>query len=577
MTSLSDPSLSQSVSYSLSMEAKACAFVQQHEPALYGLRTEANHASWALYTRGEEADVTKSMETSLACLRYIGQPEAFAQVSELKAGAPEIQDPILRRQVAVLYKTFFWGSLNPEIQKVLIEKGTRLENLYNSFRVTYQGKSLGNSEVGELYKYTRDAVEAETLWKARHAVGQYRGEAESDLDGKTIAQQIIELVGLRNQLAREAGFADYYAMVLSLGDVEEALLDRLMDGLASATHSPYKRLQGQIDPVAMAHFGISADRVHEPWFQGTHALGSNLEGGNMMRLFGYDADAPFKGRDPGPLLEKTANAMGFSIQPILDKSDLYFDPERPGKTQHWFCFGIDSPHDVRTLENIDPAFEKRMGYAFTTSLHECLGHGSDFDQIDPALPPVLRDHESITTESNAMLIEVLGTQADWFQNILGLSAAESEEASQKASTWRQSQLLCNLRAQLVTIEFERSMYRLSDAERTESKLNALWWDLQEKYLFERRPDGEKHPDWARVPHYAGAPAYYHNYFIAEIRRAQVMAEIKKRFGSLLTPEAGSYLRSFRALGLSRPWRDIIEAMTGQPLGTDALIRELNLS
>lgn len=560
------------------MEEQALRFVEAHQPRLYELNHALSLAAWDLYTQGGKENLARINAAQQAQLDYTKNPDAFREVARLvrPENLAEIKDPVLKRQLEVLYKTFFWGNQNPALQEEINRKGSELEELYNSFRVVYRGKELSNTDVNALFKYSADPAEVQALWEARHQVGNYRGEpvAGSPAAGPSVAERIIELVKLRNRLARSAGYDNYYAMVLALDDIPEQQLDTLMAKVTEASEKPFRRLKKRIDQEAMRHFKVGADRVSLPWFQATHALGSNLHGGNLMRIFGFDEDAPFKGQDPVPLLEKTANAMGASIQKIIDASDLYYDKNRKGKAQHWFCFGIDSPADVRALENVDPELQKRMGYAFSTSLHEVLGHGLDFSQIDPARPSLLRDHASITTESNAMLIEWLVNDARWFQQIMGLPAGEAKKIGRKARAINTAQLLCNVRAQLATVDFERNMYKLADQDLTLNTLNNLWWEKQHKYLLEQRPAGQDDvPHWARVPHYAGSPAYYHSYFIAEIRRAQVLDYINKHFGHLLTPGAGDYLRRHRADGNLYKWDEIVRRMTGHGLSADALTRE----
>lgn len=174
-----------------------------------------------------------------------------------------------------------------------------------------------------------------------------------------------------------------------------------------------------------------------------------------------------------------------------------------------------------------------------------------------------------------MLIETLMDRMEWFNKIMRLPSDQSRDLSSKATSYRTTQLLCDLRAQLAIVDFERNMYKLPEHDRTETNLNRLWWEMQEKYLFEQKPENRDNPDWARVPHYAGLPAYYHNYFLAGIRRSQVFAHIKQNFGSLLTQEARDYLKAHRKSGLTYKWFDTVQRMTNKPLQAEALVSELN--
>ena len=557
-------------------EKQAQAFVDTHTPQFVELGRTAGYASWDIYTGagGDAGDRYNAAADKMIDLS--NNPQALEEANGLKAQLGKIRSRALRRQVEGLQQTFAEGSVRPDLQKVISNKETELEEVYNSYRAVIDGETLSNVAVNERFRFTADPAEAQAMWEARHAVGNHQEVDEEGkvVGGPTVAERMIELVGLRNQLAREAGYDNFYTMQLATQEVDAALVDQIMDDVTAVTDGPFAKLQAKIDDIVQEHFGVPAKDARLPWFQSLHGLGSNGPSNNMTRLLQYDADTPFKGKDPVPLLEKTAQAMGFSIQDIIDASDLYFDKDRPGKAQHWFCFPLNAPHDVRALENIDPNLQNAMGDAFSTSLHEVLGHGLDYSQIDPELPDSLRDHHTITTESNAMLVQELVDDSRWFHEILGLPKKEAEEIGKKAKNASLAQQLANTRAMLATIDFERSMYALSDEERTMDRLNDLWWEKQERYLGEKKPEGRNNPDWARVPHYTGAP-YYYNYFMGEVRRAQVKDYVDTKYGHLLTKRAGAYLRKHRAEGGLYKWDELVERMTGKPLAADALKKELS--
>jgi peptidyl-dipeptidase A len=211
-----------------------------------------------------------------------------------------------------------------------------------------------------------------------------------------------------------------------------------------------------------------------------------------------------------------------------------------------------------------------MDYTMEALLHEATGHGVDGLQIKKTKPFLLRGHHSVTTESHAMLHENLMQSAAWLEKVVGMPHEEAQSLSQKAIAYNQANLLSGIRGMVRLIQFERQMYKNPDQD-----LNKLWWDLGEKYLGAKRPPEGDLPTYAAIPHFFSHPVYYQNYFLADLARAQKLAHINKHFGGLLTKEAGDYLATYRKVGDSFDWDDLVERMTGKPLGVDALKQEFS--
>jgi peptidyl-dipeptidase A len=118
--------------------------------------------------------------------------------------------------------------------------------------------------------------------------------------------------------------------------------------------------------------------------------------------------------------------------------------------------------------------------------------------------------------------------------------------------------------------FEKAMYENPDRD-----LNALWWELVERYQMIRKPEGRNAPDWASKIHVALYPAYYHNYLMGELLASQLHAKICSdviKNGDMHrevyadTPAVGRFLRDmvFKP-GATMHWNDMIEKATGEKL------------
>jgi peptidyl-dipeptidase A len=461
--------------------------------------------------------------------------------------------------VELLYLTFFDGNVDKKLKSELIRREIELTTMYGQFRTSYQGQTLDDGKVESMLAKSKDAKATEALWKAKHELGNFRLEGK----GPTLAEKIIEAVKLRNQFAKKAGFANYFEYGLFLNQMDPQQLDTLMGDVAKVTEAPFQAVRAKLDAAAVKRWGISKTEARRPWFQ------AGVNDPNLVEdVYSFSPDKYLKGHDPRPLMKKMAGLMGHNVDSVVDKSDLF---PRPGKSQHWYLFSLKTPGDIRSIGNVDPKLQDRMGFAYSTLLHEILGHGLGYSLVSAKLPPTLRDLHGITTETDAMMMENQVTSADWLHRVLGMAKKKADATAARAAEYQAAhKLMSTVRFRLLPIiSFEREMYK-----NPEQDLNKLWAKTTKQFLGMDVPADRKTHDWTYKIHFATAPAYYPFYFFADLARAQVEATIKANHGGMLTPSTGQFLREQRKDGLTRHWTQIVEDMTGKPLGTDALAAEL---
>jgi len=246
---------------------------------------------------------------------------------------------------------------------------------------------------------------------------------------------------------------------------------------------------------------------------------------------------------------------------VLGRSDLY---ERSGKSPHAFCTDIDREGDVRVLANIVPN-EYWMG----TMLHE-LGHAVySSKNIPQSLPYVLRAEAHIlTTEGVAMQFERFSKSRPWLEK-MGVKVENPRAFDEAASKVQRNQLLIFSRWCQVMLRFEKAMY-----ENPKQDLNALWWDLVEKYQQVKKPKGRNAPDYASKIHICSAPVYYHNYMMGQLFASQVHHALSKQvFGT--DPKATIYIGEKKVgefmrkkvfePGRTKDWKALTKFATGEEL------------
>lgn len=522
----------------------AQAFIEGHLARIRALEYKANLAWWNANISGKDEDFAKKEQFQNDLDAALASPAHFAELKKLKEAT--IADPILKRQIDVLYLQYLEKQLDPDLMKAMTAKANAVEKAFNVYRAKVGGEEMTDSQVRKVLKESKNSDRRRQVWEASKGVG---ANVEKDLK---------ELVKLRNQAARKLGFGDYHKMMLFLSEQDQAAVIKLFDELDELTRGPFLAAKGEIDQKLAASYGIKVEDLrpwhyHDPFFQEPPAI------------YETDLDAVYAKVDILKLCREFYQGIGLPIDDVLARSDLY---EKAGKSPHAFCTDIDREGDVRVLGNIVPN-EYWMG----TMLHE-LGHAVySSKNIPQSLPYVLRSEAHIlATEGVAMQFEKFSKSAAWLDS-MGVKLADPAGFDATAKKMQRNQLLIFSRWCQVMLRFEKAMYENPDQD-----LNQLWWDLVEKYQGMKRPEGRAAPDYGSKIHVCSAPAYYHNYmmgqlFASQVHHALCRDVLKKRPAEANytgNPAVGQWMKEkVFAPGRKLPWNDLTRHATGEPLGAKA--------
>jgi len=362
-------------------------------------------------------------------------------------------------------------------------------------------------------------------------------------------------VKLRNEAARKVGFDNFHTLSLTTSEQKVEDLDRILGELEELTNVPFAELKAELDSRLADMYDVMAEDLapwhyHDPFFQETPLV------------YDLDLDAYYQNQDVKDLAVAYFAGIGLPVESIIARSDLY---EREGKNPHAFCTNIDREGDVRILCNL-----KNNESWMETMLHE-LGHAVYSKFNDPDVPFGLRTSAHIfTTEAIAMFFGRLSRNAAWMQATLGLSDQQRTEIQEVSRKYSQLKQLIFARWDLVMYNFEKQLYANPDQD-----LDALWWEMVEKYQLVKKPEGRAAPDWAAKIHFAIAPCYYHNYLLGELLASQIHhhlvfqvlgLEAGQDVGYIGEPDIGEFLRkNVFEPGAVYHWDEMIERATGEPL------------
>jgi peptidyl-dipeptidase A len=524
-------------------------FVDRLVADLEPLQRRSNESVWMASITGSPDHQEESARLETEIRTRFARPEPFEFLKRLDLAG--ITDPLLARQAFLLLQQFRAHQIPAAAieRMVRLEKG--LDSRFNNFRADLGGERVTDNRLRQILRTSNDTALRRRAWEASKQIG-----AE-------VAEDLLELVRLRNQAARDLGFGNYYTMMLELDELDETELFAVLDDLERGTRPLFERYRRELDQGLSRRFGTPPGELM-PWHYGDPFF-------QEAPAAEYDLDPWFRSLALPELTERFFGAVGFDVRELMERADLF---EKPGKSQHAFCLSVDRGRDIRVLCNVQP-----NEFWMSTLLHE-FGHAVYDQTIDPALPYLLRTPaHTLTTEASAMLFGRLSKNAAWLRRWAGMDEAEARRADRAIGRAIRAQLLVMTRWCLVMCHMERAVYRDPAQD-----LSSLWWDLVERFQLLRRPPDRRAPDWASKIHFSVAPVYYHNYMLGEIMASQLEGhlmnevlgggpEAARRY--VAAPELGSDLeqRLYRP-GKSVDWREAIRRSTGRPLGAAAFVAGL---
>ncbi len=525
-----------------SQERELAGFVGTHETQVAPLWTQANLTYWEATTTGKPEAWEKLKKLQLKTSAIYSNREDFAHIKTFQESGA-IDDPQLARQLDKLYYAYLRNQIEPNLLAQIVELDTQVQETYNSYRGTVAGRNVTMSDIYTIMTTDEDVAKREAAWRASKEVGDI------------IIDDLLHLVKLRNQAARQLGFDNYHTMMIVTGEQDVAELDRIFKELDELTREPFAELKKELDTILAESYGIRPQALmpwhyHDPFFQRTPLV------------YELDLDQHYKDRNIEELAKRYYAGVALPADDILARSDLY---DREGKYPHAYGFDADREGDVRVLCNLQDT-ERWM----ETLLHE-LGHALYSKYHDRDEPWLLREPaHSFTTEAFAMFFGRLSRNAAWMQQMLELSDEETASIKNVSDRYLRFGQILFARWAMVMYHFEKALYADPDQD-----LNTLWWDLVEKYQFVKRPPGPADAGWASKLHFTTASCYYHNYMMGELLASQWHHHIVNNVLTLDSDEGLSYVGDERVgmyfrdkvlgPGARYPWNEMIARSTGEPL------------
>ena len=361
-----------------------------------------------------------------------------------------------------------------------------------------------------------------------------------------IAEDMIEFVKMRNEYAKNKGYGTYFEYKLKEDyDVDLDFLNKLIDEVYTNASGKIKEILEKKQKELKEFFGVEK---LEPYHYGL-LLDNNPEKGVNIVLSNQDIVS----------ISKTMyKNMGYDIEKLEKEGKITLDLfARKGKNTHGFCFGVEAGKDSRILANLINNVT-----SLDTLNHE-LGHCVYDLGISTELPFLDRRASSpAVTEAIAMMMGDIIK----IENVL--DKIVPDELLERFKMTHKEDEASFVAKSLLIIDFEREIYTNPEQNPAE-----LWQNLSKKYL---NRENEQDNEWASIPHYLSHPAYYQNYFRANLMKVQIYNYLKSVLGNITENNKSAEFmdKNIFRYGASIEEYELIKQLTGNEFSASYFCEEL---
>lgn len=556
-------------------EKRALEVVTRAEAELMSLSVEGSRAEWVkstYVTDDTEGLAARASERSLeASGRWAAEARKFKE-SDLS--------PVTARKIHLLKINAGPALSNAAERAEFTKLSAELEGMYAKGKIctfpntqsaailkTYDqdnDRCLNLEEISRVLSESKSEFEQKFVWEKWHEISV------------PMREKYARLVVLSNKGSKEAGFKDTGVMWRSRYDMAPDQFSQELDRLWNQMRPLYESLHAYVRWNLRKVYGAQA--VPERGPIPAHLLGNMWaqEWGSLFPRFqlgsadpGYDLTAILRNRKTTSkqLVKYGENffiSLGMPALPQTFWQRSQFDRPRDREVVcHASAWNIDLEEDVRIKMCIDVSEEE-----FTTVHHE-LGH--NYYQL------ACRKQSFLFRDSaNDGFHEALGdlialSVTPEYLNKLGF-LPQVPDASKDIGLLLQKAL-----EKISFLPFglliDQWRWKVFSGEITPEQMNQAWWDLRLKYQG-IAPSGQRGESFfdPGAKYHVSASVPYTRYFLASVLQFQMHRALSQQAGCASplhrcsiygSKAAGQKITSMMELGLSQPWMNALEQVTGQ--------------
>ncbi len=544
-----------------------------YDPVYRALYTSSARAAWVASTDVSPEHTSARAAADQAFAAFTGSVELIRRARLLLEHEGELDDLTRRQLRAMLVTAAQAPQTNPDLARRRVEAEAEQSARLDGFQFCLDRRPDGacarpviTNDLDRVLTTSTSLEERRRAWEASKEVG------------RTLRAGLVELRDLRNGVAREMGYHDYFELMVSNYGMSVDELMELLERLVSEVEPLYRALHCW----ARARY---AERYHVaelPASLPAHWIGNRWGQSWPGLVDGVDLDALVAHREPEWVVRQAERfyvSLGFPELPasFWSESDLYPVPagQTRRKNAHASAWHIDLEADVRSLMSVEPTWSW-----FTTTHHE-LGHIYYYGAYSrPEVPYLLREGANRSYHEGMGDLIALAASEEPYLREIGI-LPEGQSIDQDA--WLLDSALTGPIVFLpwsagVMSHFERDLYA---GELPEAELDARWWELVGRFqgITPPGPRPEGGCDACTKTHINDDPAGYYDYALANVLVYQLHDHICREllhqdphacnyYGHR---EVGDFLRSIMAPGASRDWREVLREATGSDLSAEPML------
>jgi peptidyl-dipeptidase A len=542
--------------------ADAKRFLETVNDTLLRLNVANAQTGWVAQTYitddTEAVDARATQASADAAARFAKEATRFDKVD---VPADE------RRQLTVLKNSLVLATpSDPKEAEEVTKLNARLRGMYGKGKwcpdPARPDACHNIDEVTRVLATSRNEPELRREWEGWHTISP------------PMRNDYARFAELSNKGARELGFADTGAMWRAKYDMPPDAFTKELDRLWEQVRPLYLELHAYVRMKLREKYG---DVVPADGPIPAHLLG-NIWAQDWTNIYplvapagsdaGYSLTEILKRRKTGPLDmvrtgERFYTSLGFDPLPkTFWERSLFVRPRDREVVCHASAWDIDAASDVRIKMCIEPTAED-----FTTIHHE-LGHNF-YQRAYKDQPLLFRDsandgfHEAIGDTI------ALSVTPEYLVKIGLLDKAPDASRDIGLLMTRALDKVAFLPFGLLIDQWR---WKVFSGEVKPDQFNKAWWDLRLKYqgIAPPSPRGEEFFDPGAKYHVPDNTPYA-RYFLADILQFQFHRALAKTAGCTTalhrcsiyeSREAGKRLNAMLSMGLSRPWPEALDALTG---------------
>jgi peptidyl-dipeptidase A len=552
-------------------QTEAEAFLTTIASLLQPVATRATLADWTSLTDVTPDHTGQRIGADGALAALSGSPLIIEKAKSLLARREELDDQTARQLQKLLLGAAESPGTIPDVVARRVEAEAHQSSILDGYTFCTAPTKNGGcaspitaNQIDNILAHSRDLSERLRVWVASKEIG------------RPLKPGLVELVKLRNRVARELGYRSYFALQVADYGMTVGEMMRLLDDTLAATRPLFDSLH------CFAKYEL-AGRYHRPppRLIPAHWLGNRWAQVWPGLIESANLDPLFRGSTPESIVKSAENfyvSLGFPRLPpsFWERSDLYPVPAAVGrkKNTHASAWDIDRSGDVRSLMSVEPNEEW-----FGTAHHE-LGHIYYFLSYDrPAVPYLLRDGANRAFHEAIGELAKLASQQTPYLVKVGVmpEAKRPDPTSWLLQSALESVVFMAFSAGTMS-HFEHFLY---ETELPPTEWQAKWWEDVANFQGVVPPNSRDGDlcDACTKTHINDDPAQYYDYALATLIKFQlhdhICTEILKQDPRACdysgSKPVGDFLKGILSAGATRDWRDVIQDATGEPISPRAMI------